>query len=1009
MSTEMSFRSPNFFEREIDLSSLSPGGPVGVPAGIIGTSNKGPAFIPVTIANFGEFTQMFGNLDPKKFAPYAVNEFLKNKQSLTFLRVLGAGANITDAQIVTTLTKGRVQGAGFKLEGVLEGGGRHNGAVQFLCARHLLQASESIAMPMFTENNSYSGNYVNLVRGVLLLASGARAMVLNGNSTGSTTFAGQGPGDLATVVSGKFKLVLSSTLASYGHVDGNNGVMIFTASMNPTSDDYFAKILNTDPDQFGTQQHLLYADYAVDDELATAAYVGILSGSTKTSTDSGDTSLTMLKAFGAYDTRYQTPTSPWFISQPYGSVEYDLFRIESLDDGEYANKLYKISIVNIQRSLDESQPYGTFAVQIRDWNDTDQNVIVLEQFNNCSIDPLAPNYVAKIIGDRKLSFNFDVTEDMEHRIFATGKYPNQSAYVRIIMADLVDRRLVPDKSLPFGFRGISTLKTNDALTDTAPASALGVRLSGAGLDAVGVGTALTGSIVPPVPFRFKVTRGEIPASPAWPGQPGATESATSQMYWGVKFERNATLTVNPRSSNLITEKNAIVESLTKFTGIRLLDVLVTGSGADTFNNNKFTLSRVALSNAALTDLTSSINEHMKAAAYIRNGVPDLTDYRITDSVFGKRITFATMLVGLTASDFNRYSQFTKFSTFMYGGYDGINFLDQDARKINDKSTSFDVGGGAEASYVPTGFPSNQSGVGQDNAGVVSYVTAINIMTDPMTANVNLLAVPGIRDSFITDYAISRVKDYGLSMYVMDIPSYDDSSNRLFDDSTARPNVDETAIGVDTRVIDNNYAATYFPDVSIDDVTNKRRVKVPASVAALGALSFNDRIAYPWFAPAGFNRASLDFVKNVGVRLDVSDRDRLYDSRINPIATFPREGFVIYGQKTLQLHKSALDRVNVRRLLLEVKRVVINIAKNLVFEQNTPQTRNKFVADAMLQLGSIQAQSGIEQFQVIMNETNNTDEDARLNKLNGRIAIVPTRTIEFIAMDFIIGQSGVSFI
>jgi phage tail sheath protein FI len=304
---------------------------------------------------------------------------------------------------------------------------------------------------------------------------------------------------------------------------------------------------------------------------------------------------------------------------------------------------------------------------------------------------------------------------------------------------------------------------------------------------------------------------------------------------------------------------------------------------------------------------------------------------------------------------------------------------------------------------------NPNGSGQSNSTVVSYKTAINVMTDPMSVNVNILAIPGIRESFLTEYAAQKVRDYGLAYYVMDLPAYDDTATRLYDDSTARPDVDKTTSAFDSRAIDNNYAGAYFPDVFVDDTSNKRRVKMPSSVAALGALAFNDRVTYPWFAPAGFNRAALDFVTNVTVRLNSTDRDRLYESRINPIAVFPRLGFVIWGQKTMQVNKSALDRVNVRRLLLEVKRIVIGTAKNLVFEQNTPEVRNKFVSDSTLQLGLIQAQAGIENFRVVMNETNNTQEDIDLNRLNGKIVVQPTRTIEYIAIDFIITNAGVQFV
>jgi phage tail sheath protein FI len=174
------------------------------------------------------------------------------------------------------------------------------------------------------------------------------------------------------------------------------------------------------------------------------------------------------------------------------------------------------------------------------------------------------------------------------------------------------------------------------------------------------------------------------------------------------------------------------------------------------------------------------------------------------------------------------------------------------------------------------------------------------------------------------------------------------------------------------------------------------------------LAFNDKSSYPWFAPAGFNRGSLDFVANVDVRLTANDRDVLYDTRINPIATFPREGFVIFGQKTLQQARSALDRVNVRRLMLEIKRLVGDIAQRFVFEQNTAATRQKFVSQITPLLALVQTQAGVESFKVVVDSTNNTDEDIEANRLNGRIVVVPTRTVEFVAVDFIITNSGVSF-
>ena len=1005
--SEQTFKSPNFYEREIDLSAPTTTGPVGVPAAVIGTSNKGPAFVPYTVANFSEFADKFGGLDPKHYGPYASNEFLKHRSALTYLRVLGAGANSSDADLSATAAKGTVRNAGFVLSGTAAADHRSMGVVQFLTAHHTLGTNESAGFPMFTDNDTSAGSAINLLRGMVMTPNTARVMIANNSAV-----AGVPATDDAVVSGGKFKLIISSTLgAAFGSDDGLPGLKIFTASFDPSDKDYFGKLLNTDPDKFYTSQHYLHADFAVDVGEAfvdNSSVCAILSGSGNVSAN-GDTSLYFKEVFGSYNTRYTAPKTSWFISQPFGKTEYDLFKIEALDDGEYANQLYKVSISNVRASTNNANKYGTFNVQIRAWDDTDTALNVIEQFSNCTLDPNATNYVAKMIGDRKVFFNFDTVEPGEKRLVATGKYDNKSRYVRIVMADAVEKTLTPSDALPFGFRGPEHLNVNPSLHSSDVLLSSAARLAGV-LSAPALG--MSSSFLPPVPLRFKVTRGEVNSTAPWAGAPGASEQANVAYYWGVKFERASTSS-DPTdntvlNANVVSEKNNLLGALTKFVGISKLDALVTGSTKDTLNNNKFTLANVALYNTSMGDLTSSVNNHMKEAAYVRNAQLDSTKYTFTEA--GRnRMTFATLLASGTASEFNRFSSYSKFTNFMYGGFDGTNFLERNARRMNDKSVSFDTGGGASQNNSILGFASNPSGQDVDNSGVASYLTAVNILTDPMVANNNLLCLPGIREPYINDQTMQKVRDYGLAMHVMDVPAYDDNSNRLYDDSTAKPNINITAAAVDNRAIDNDYAATYFPSVFIDDATNFRKVKVPASVAALGALAFNDKIAYPWFAPAGFNRAALDFVSNVEVRLNVSDRDRLYESRINPIATFPRLGYVIYGQKTLKNNKSALDRVNVRRLMLEIKRTIIDIAKRLVFEQNTAALRNKFVADVSFQLGLVQVQAGIEAFQVICNESNNTQEDNDLNRMNGRIVVVPTRVVEYISIDFIITNSGVQFV
>ena len=203
------------------------------------------------------------------------------------------------------------------------------------------------------------------------------------------------------------------------------------------------------------------------------------------------------------------------------------------------------------------------------------------------------------------------------------------------------------------------------------------------------------------------------------------------------------------------------------------------------------------------------------------------------------------------------------------------------------------------------------------------------------------------------------------------------------------------------------ASPHLRSLSLTTLTiSRRRIKVPSSVAAFGALALSSK--RPWFAPAGFERGALTRVRSTEVRLNSADRDVLYEARINPIASFPNNQFVIFGQKTTQIARTALDRVNVRRLMINIKRKISLIAQGLLFSQNDQVTRNRFIDAATQELLSVQINEGIEDFRVIMDSTNNSSEDVDNNRLNGKIIIVPTRAVEFIAIDFIITNSGVEF-
>ena len=1048
---EQTFRSPGFFEREIDLSARETT-IEGVPGGVIGTAERGPAFVPVTVGSFSDFEFKFGTLDPDRFGPYAADAFLKHKTALTYIRVLGAGANNSVSDIQTTELAGTVKNAGYVIEGTIlptanDTKTRHRGAVQFIAATHeVLASEEGVGDLRFTDNNSFPDPLaVNLVRAAIFPTTASRIEILAHDAfyAGIAT-----TDDVAAIRSydgtdmqGTFKLVISSSQPSFSSDEGFTGIKIVTASLDPSSEYYVAKVLNTNPDRFEETQHFLYLDFPVESEIAKVKHdsanptrysVIVASGSDGTSADSGLSTTSFRDLFGNFKTRYQTARTTSFISQPFGSNEYDLFHFESLDDGEVGNKRVKISISNIKRSTNIKDPYGTFTVLVRNFQDTDVDMNVLEMYSQCTLNPASDDYVGKKIGDMKAYYNFDASTESERRAVVSGMRPNRSSYVRIIMNPQVEDGLLPKSTLPFGFRGLPVLKLNDNLTDGTAVLPMGSNRSR--LNYIASGTPndaqITHSIVPPIPFTFKATQGKVSTSPSFTGDPGSLELADNRFFWGIKTQRcNRTGSISQPAlfPNAYGGNNKLIENYSKLLGIQKLDTLVTGSGADEFNNNKFTLARVCLNNqsdatanlesALTTEITGSAKEHMREAAYIRNSELVSPNSTVVDVGLTRRLTFASLVASSEYKYFNRFTEYLKFTNIMYGGFDGLNILDRDMRLMNDKASSNDLAAGGKAAGsdhgslkifnagTGTGFTSGQ---GEDNNIIASYRTAGKIMTDPLASRVNIIATPGIRSNYVTDHIGQLTKEYSKAIYIMDINAYDDDLNTIFDDGITRPNVRKTVEQFEGRAVDNNYVATYFPDIIKNDRINGDAVNMPASIAAMGALAYNDAIAYPWFAPAGFNRGALNEVINTEVRLNTEDRNILYEARINPIANFPTGPFVIFGQKTLQQSRSALDRVNVRRMLLEVKRIVADIANRIVFEQNTPSTRNRFVAEVTPALSNIQVQQGIDQFRVVMDASNNTQLDVEQNRLNGKIVLVPTRAIEFIAMDFIITNSGVSF-
>jgi len=282
------------------------------------------------------------------------------------------------------------------------------------------------------------------------------------------------------------------------------------------------------------------------------------------------------------------------------------------------------------------------------------------------------------------------------------------------------------------------------------------------------------------------------------------------------------------------------------------------------------------------------------------------------------------------------------------------------------------------------------------SGSVAYKRAINAISNPDEYDINMLVTPGVvhkHHSVVTNHAIDKVERRADAFYVMDGNDIDDNV------ATAVNNI---------KNLDSNYVATYYPWVKMDNPAGNGQIFVPPSVVIAGVIAFTDSVAHEWFAPAGLTRGGLSNVRMTKKKLTHTDRDTLYEGRVNPIASFPNQGVVVFGQKTLQAKPSALDRINVRRLLIRLKKFIASSSRFLVFEQNDSSTRSRFLNIVNPFLESVQSNSGLSAFKVVMDESNNTPDVIDRNQMIGQIFIQPTRTAEFIVLDFSVLPTGAAF-
>ena len=348
----------------------------------------------------------------------------------------------------------------------------------------------------------------------------------------------------------------------------------------------------------------------------------------------------------------------------------------------------------------------------------------------------------------------------------------------------------------------------------------------------------------------------------------------------------------------------------------------------------------------------------------------------TVSVVGGTKAYGYELTGSLSADINK----RQFTVGFQGGFDGCN-----------PTISIDLGTSI-SSGNSQGFNLSTS----TSSGSVGYVKGINSVSNPDDFDINLVSVPGIvrrHHSYVFDKVIDMVEAREDAFFIGDVVGAGDTISQAIEQGIA---------------IDSNYVGTYYPWVKTIDSRTNKLISVPPSVLMPGIYASNDAVAAEWFAPAGLNRGGIVGAISVLNRLTHAERDELYEGKINPIAQFPGEGIVAFGQKTLQDKASALDRINVRRLMIKVKKYIASTSRYLVFEQNTSQTRGKFLNTVNPYLEGIQQRQGLYAFRVVMDESNNTPDVIDRNILAGQIFLQPTKTAEFIVLDFNILPTGASF-
>jgi len=996
------FISPGIFINEIDNSQLprvaADMGPV-----LIGRTEKGPAMRPVKVGSFSEYVEIFGNplaggeggdvwrdgnYTAPTYAGFAAQAYLRNSNALTMVRLLGAqDSRVSAGQGGGAGRAGWETDATLNTKGIANNGGAYglfvypsasaptSGATEYTSAgvtgalAAVWYLNEGcVELSGTFRNNADTGDVpagsLSLQQNDLRQGTGSAALIRSLDSGGGNNGLSIEPNS-AGAAANEWRAVIRNSGGTVVHETNFN--------FSPSSAKYIRKVFNTNPTLTNTtitrsdQQKTYWLGGTFERHLAT--YV--------TGTSAGEAFAAVLGldsgTLGSSNFKYgfQAGQTPWIISQDLQSsyASYDitdtnrvkaLFKFHTIDTGERESKLLKVSIADIKSTSNDYDPYGSFSVEIRDATDSDNAPVILERFSSVNLNPNSSKYIARVIGNQYITW-----DDVERRHRTFGDYPNASIYVRVEMNEDVETAVTDAALLPFGSYG--PLKFSDwsfVSASRAKATNLGpddaALVTGSGNSWVRGGKNITN---PHSGSNFISCGVQNPFScltkyPTIPLRASASDGGISNpknAYFGIDTTQASNNEFEASYLDVVRPLPYSVSTFTKADG----------------NEYSYLFS--------LDDLSSSVGPGQDGGVAV---------WASGSRIGGDSITAVSGTYQQILDD-----GYNRFTVPIVGGYDGFDITEKEPFRNSGMTDATDT----------------------SNYAYYSIRRAIDTIADPEVAEYNLMSLPGIWYEPLTAHAIKVCENRGDALAVVDIDSGYKADTENTQSISARIGSVSTAVtNLKNRKINSSYGCAYYPWVQILDNYSNSLLWAPPSIVALGTFSSAQKNSELWFAPAGFTRGGLTEgsaglpVLQTRQRLTSKDRDDLYEANINPIATFPAEGIVIFGQKTLQVTPSALDRVNVRRLMIYVKKEISRMAATLLFDQNVQATWDRFLNKANPFLRSVQSRLGLTDFKVVLDSSTTTPELIDRNVLYAKIFLKPARAIEFIALDFVITNTGASF-